>query len=391
MKACRSFYRSGLAALALVFASALPAVAAPRWCEQIDNGLFCASPEATVPDFCGTKPVSVALADGFADNAWRQMTTAAAINEASRCPNVTSWTHTDGQGNTQKAISDIEGLAARGINAIAVYPDAGPAMLPALRDAFKEGSAIVPFTEHVGGKPGVDYTAFYGTDFHDDGYIWGTWLVKALKGTGNLAYLGGPPGSSQGIQTSKGLHDAFTGHPGMKLIGQQPFEVTNFDPSVIARVEVALIARYQNIDAIAADLTMPVISSGAFPRAGRPLPLILGEEVNGLGCEWKKLHANGAQSSFQFMTMSGENWIVRLAIDRAIASAAGGKIDQPLVITDTDGNKHIVAVPGKKLVNFVFDDSLAGRVVCNPALPPSAGNASSLTVAQTLGALKGGL
>ena len=101
-------------------------------------------PGSEVPHFCGTKKISVALADGFADNGWRQQTTAAGINEASRCPNVTSWTHTDGQGNTQKSISDLQGLAAKGVNAIVVFPDAGPAMLPAIRDAFKQGSAVVP-------------------------------------------------------------------------------------------------------------------------------------------------------------------------------------------------------------------------------------------------------
>ena len=56
------------------------------------------------------------------------MTTASAIHEASQCPNVTGWDHTDGQGNTQKAISDLSGLAARGVNAIVVFPDAGPAL-----------------------------------------------------------------------------------------------------------------------------------------------------------------------------------------------------------------------------------------------------------------------
>jgi ribose transport system substrate-binding protein len=100
------------------------AVAAPpEWCSKIAGGIYCAQPEAKVPDFCGTKKIAVALADGFADNGWRQQTTAVGINEASRCPNVISWTHTDGQGNTQKAISDIQGLAAKGVEAIVVFPD----------------------------------------------------------------------------------------------------------------------------------------------------------------------------------------------------------------------------------------------------------------------------
>jgi ribose transport system substrate-binding protein len=377
---------------AVTVAGGLPAAAAPAWCQQIADGLFCAQPEAAPPHFCGTKPISVALADGFADNAWRQMTTAVAINEASRCPNVTSWTHTDGQGNTQKAISDIEGLAARGINAIVVYADGGPAMLASIRDAYKQGSAIVPYIVKVGGKEGVDYTAFIDVDFRSDGVIWGKWLASTLKGKGTVAYFSGPPGDSEGIEKSQALHEVFKEHPGIKWIGQEPYEVTNYDPSIIAKDEVALIARYPEIDGLSGELTMPLLTSGAFQRAGRDLPVIAGEDANGIGCEWEKLHANGAKSSFQFYTTSSLNWMVRSAMQWAIASAAGGKVDEPLAVTDTKGRKHLADAAGSKtVVNFAMDDSLNGIVFCDPSLPASAGNGTSLTTAQTLGALKGGL
>ena len=66
------------------------------------------------------------------------------------------------------------------------------------------------------------------------------------------------------------------------------------------------------------------------------------------------------------MTTSAEQWNIRLAIQWAIASAAGGKVDQPLVITDTKGVEHIVANPGDKIVkNFVMDDSLKGIIYCD--------------------------
>jgi ribose transport system substrate-binding protein len=372
--------------------AAATAAEVPAWCKKIANGLYCAEPEATPPDFCGTKPVSVALADGFADNGWRQQTTAAGINEASRCPNVTSWTHTDGQGNTQKAISDLEALAARGVNAIVVFPDAGPAMLPAIRDAFKQGSAVVPYRARVGGKEGVDYTVFVGTDFKNDGVVWGTWMAKALHGKGTIAYLGGPPGTSESIEKSEGLKEAFKNYPDIKWIGMDPFEVTNWDPSLMAKVIGALIAKYPKIDGLFADLSVPILTSGAFPRANRPLPLVGGEDANGFGCTWQKLHEKDPNSTFEFTTSSAEQWNIRLAIQWAIASAAGGKVDQPLVITDTKGGKHVVANPGDKIVrNFTMDDSLQKVVFCDPRLPESAGNGTSLTIEQVLGALKGGL
>ena len=386
---------SGAAMAAIMtagIASAAMAAEVPAWCKKIANGLYCAQPEATPPDFCGTKQISVALADGFADNGWRQQTTAAGINEASRCPNVTSWTHTDGQGNTQKAISDLEGLAARGVNAIVVFPDAGPAMLPAIRDAYKQGSAVVPYRARVGGKEGKDYTAFVGTDFKNDGVVWGDWLAKAMDGKGTVAYLGGPAGTSESTEKYAGLMQAFKPYPGIKWIGMKPFEVTNWDPSLMAKVIGALIAKYPVINGMVADLSVPILTSGAFPRANRPLPLIAGEDANGFGCTWEKLHKENPKSTFQFMTTSAEQWNIRLAIEWAIAAAAGGKVDQPLVITDTKGGKHVVAGPGDKIVkNFVMDDSLTGVVFCDSRLPESAGNGTSLTIPQVLGALKGGL
>ncbi|MCB1488356.1 MAG: substrate-binding domain-containing protein [Bauldia sp.] len=371
---------------------ALPALAAPDWCQNISDGLYCAEPEATPPNFCGDKEISVALADGFADNPWRQMTTAAAINEASRCPNVIGWEHTDGQGNTQKAISDLQGLAAKGVEAIVVFPDAGQAMLPAIRDAYKQGSAVVPYRVKVGGTEGQDYNVFVGTNFYDHGVIWAKWIAEAMGGKGTLGYEGGPPGNSESEEKAQGMRDVLKDFPDIEWIGQEPFEATNWDPSLIAKSLTALIAKYPQIDGMFGDLSIPLLTSGAFQRADRKMPLIAGEDANGFGCYWEKAQADGSDKNFQFMTTSAEQWNVRLAIQWAIAEAAGGKVDQPLVVKDTKGGEHVVANPGDKIVtNFVMDDSLKGIVFCTPELPDSAGNGTSLTTAQTLGALKGGL
>jgi ribose transport system substrate-binding protein len=383
----------GVAAVGVMLAGLIPASAAeaPQWCKDIANGLYCATPEATPPHFCGTKEISVALADGFAANGWRQMTTAAAINEASRCPNVVGWTHTDGQGNTQKSISDLQGLAATGVQAIVVFPAAGPAMLPAIRDAYKQGSAVVPYRVKVGGKEGEDYSVFVGTNFYDHGVAWGKWIAEAMGKKGTVAYLGGPPGNSESVEKAQGMKEAFKAYPDIQWIGQDPFEATNWDPSLMAKSITALIAKYPKIDGIFGDLSIPILTSGAFQRAGRDLPMIAGEDANGFGCEWNKQKAAG-EPKFQFMTTSAEQWNVRLAIQWAIASAAGGKVDEPLVVVDTQGGKHTVANPGDKIVtNFEMDNSLKGVVFCDSKLPESAGNGTSLTTEQTLEALKGGL
>src|SRR5262245_32038905 len=59
-----------------------------------------------VPSWCGPDEIRLGFTDGFGGNSWRLVTTAAARDEASKCPSVVDVQYADGQGDTQKAISD---------------------------------------------------------------------------------------------------------------------------------------------------------------------------------------------------------------------------------------------------------------------------------------------
>ena len=96
-------------------------------------------------------------------------------------------------------------MAAKGIDALVVFPDAGPAMLPAITSVYKSGKVIVPYRVEAGGKAGVTYTKFIGTDFKNDGMNWGNWIKGVLPNGGNLLFLSGPAGNSQGLDELAGL------------------------------------------------------------------------------------------------------------------------------------------------------------------------------------------
>ena len=309
---------------------------------------------AAAPSWCGPKKITAALTDGFGGNSWRLVTTAAAQDEASKCPSVTKLYYADGQGNTSKAISDIKGFVAKGVKALVVFPDAGKAVLPALRSAYKAGVVTVPYRVFPGGTDGVDYTAFIGSNFKQAGILWANWALKNLPAGGNVLFLSGPAGNSQGIDEAAGFWGVMKSHPEFKAIGAQPFEVTNWDPALSQQVLTAAIAANPKIDLILSDFGPSLVGAlTAASKTGWKIPAFAASDGNVLGCFWQDNHA--ANPDFKMFTVSTQNDHARLAIDYAVAKATGGKLP-----TTTS------------YPSYAFEDSVSGKpsaVQCRKDLP----------------------
>lgn len=154
-----------------------------------------------ISNFCGDKDITVALADGFGGNSWRKITRAIFEAEAAKCPNIKKVLYTDAQGDTQKAISDINSLVAQGVNVIVTFVDGGEALLPTIQKATAAGVKVVPFVGSPGGTPGKDYVDFVSEDITTYGKNLADWTIKTMGGKGNLVMLGGIAGNSysQGV------------------------------------------------------------------------------------------------------------------------------------------------------------------------------------------------
>ncbi|MBO3750129.1 substrate-binding domain-containing protein [Streptosporangiaceae bacterium NEAU-GS5] len=338
-----------------------------------DQPAAAGNPPAGAPSWCGPKKISLALTDGFGGNNWRRVTTAEAKDEVAKCPNVTAFSYADGQGNTQKAISDVQGFVAKGVDALVVFPDAGPAMLPALRSAYKAGVVTVPYRVNPGGKAGTDYDYFIDTDFKQAGVLWAQWVAKALNGKGNILNLGGPAANSQSLDEYNGMLSVFKDYPDIKFVGQTPFEVTNWDPAQTQKVITAALAKYPQIDAITTDFGAALASSfPAFDQAQRKIPAVATEDANLLACEYDKRKASNPQ--FKLFTVSSQNAMSRLAVDFAVAKATGGQVPSSNIYPQS-----------------AFEDSIGGspnQVTCDQTLPMDAFLSSSLSHDQQATALK---
>lgn len=309
---------------------------------------------AEVPSWCGPKKASLALLDGFGGNSWRLVTTASGKAEAEKCPSITKYEYADGQGNTQKAISDINSMVARGVDALVVFGDAGPAVLPALTKAFQAGKVVVPYRVVVGGEEGKNYSKYVGTDAKEDGVEWAKWIKTILPDGGNILFISGPAGNSQGTQELEGMKSVLDDK--YKFVNPAPFAVTNWDPALTQQVLTAEISKNDKIDAIVSDYGPSLVGAlPVFKKFNRSIPAIATSDGNSLGCFWTDNHKDNPD--FKLFTRATGNDNVRLAVQWAVALATDGQ--KPTADTFHAPN---------------FENSVTGQpseVKCRPDLPGS--------------------
>src|SRR5579862_837968 len=296
--------------------------------------------------WCGPKQASIALADGFGDNTWRELTRYSAVTIAAQCPSITKYVYTNGEGNTQKAISDIDSLVAQGITAIVDFPDAGKAMLPALTKAYQAGTIVVPYRVFPGGTSGQNYSAYISTDFTSAGVLWGNDVAQALNGKGNVVFLGGPPANSQSLAEYQGLQSVFKKYPGLHLLGQSPYNVTNWDPATTQQVVASLLSKYPTIDAVVSDFgTALAASFPEFQKAGRQIPVIATEDGNSLGCDYASM--SSSDPGFRLFTVSSQTWMVEYAMRYAIALATKGTVPSSSVVPQQNYENSVTGSPNQ--------------------------------------------
>ena len=314
------------------------------------------------PSWCGPNEATVALLDGFGGNSWRQITTASAREEALKCPRITAVEYADGQGNTQKAISDIKGMAARGIDALVVFGDAGPAVLPAVTQVYKSGKVVVPYRVDIGGVAGENYTKWIGASFVNDGENWGRWIKEILPDGGKLLFLSGPAGNSQGLDELKGLKNVLGDE--YVFVNPEPFAVTNWDPALTQQVLTAEISKNPDIDVIVSDFGPSLVGAlPAFEKFGKSIPALATSDGNSLGCFWEENQANNP--NFKLFTTATGNDNARLAMQWAVASATGGELPSD-----------------EAFMAPMFENSVSGEpspVVCRKDLPGAIYNSAQLS------------
>lgn len=314
------------------------------------------------PSWCGPEEATLALLDGFGGNSWRIVTAEAGRQEAARCPSITEYFYADGQGDTQRAISDINSMAARGVDALVVFGDAGPAVLPALTNAYRSGAVVVPYRVLVGGEAGTNYTRFVGASFVDDGISWGNFIAEQFPDGANILFLSGPAGNSQGLEELEGMRQVLD--DSYVFLNPEPFAVTNWDPSLTQQVLSAAIAQHDDIDIIVSDFGPSLVGAlPVFENFDRSIPTLVTSDGNSLGCFWTENQENNPD--FDLFTIETGTDNVRLAVQWAIAEATGGEAPEAEVFISSPFENSVTGDPNAVQCR----DDLPGAIYLSSGVP----------------------
>ena len=199
-------------------------------------------------------------------------------------------------------------------------------MLPVLTKAYQAGTIVVPYRVFPGGTAGQNYNAYISTNFTSAGVLWGQDVATALKGQGNVVFLGGPPANSQSLAEYQGLQSVFKKYPGIHLLGQKPYNVTNWDPATTQQVMASLLSKYPTINAVVSDFGTALAAS--FPQFAEGGPEDPGHRHRGRQLAGLRLRCPSKSSdpNFRLFTVSSQTWMVEYAMRYAVALATKGKV-----------------------------------------------------------------
>lgn len=269
--------------------------------------------------------VVVALADGFGENVWREVTHMELILQALTYPEIGRIIYTSAQFDTTKAIADFRSLIAQDVDIIIGFPDAGDAMLPSVREATARGIIYIPHSYGRLGEPGVDYPTYVAEDVCALGQRFAQ-VLNTEVGTGKVAFLGGTPGNPLSA-------------------GWQNCEEAALSPSLdlVARADTSW-TREGTLEAVSGILTANPDVAGfsyeaadsflggirAYEAANLPLNITLTlrtDEVD-LFCEWKKI----GNPNFKIFYSTGGNYQSRIALTAAMMKLHGAELPPEVII-----------------------------------------------------------
>ncbi len=176
-----------------------------------------------VPPLKKKDAYKVGFAQTESNNPWRLAQTASMKDEAAKrgCQIV----YTDAAGSAAKQVADVNSMIAQGVDFIFLPPREEKPLIPAVMNAKKAGIPVLLVDRNVDpslAKPGVDFLAFIGSNFVQEGQRVADWTIKQTGGKGKIIELEGSVGASPANDRKKGFDETIKAKaPDMVILASQ--------------------------------------------------------------------------------------------------------------------------------------------------------------------------
>jgi ribose transport system substrate-binding protein len=304
--------------------------------------------------------LTVAYADGFGENVWRQVTKMEFIAQALTYPSIKKIVYTSAGGDATKAISDMRAYIAQKVDVIVIFADAGPALLPTVKEATEAGILVVLHNgTYVGGKAGKDFV----TTIAEDLCALGTDFVRMVlentkKDPTTIVELGGTPGNGLSAGWQKCSEEEIAKHKNLKLLGKAD---TNWTQEGTFEAMSGFLSQGGSIDSVVyeyADGFRGALRAYESANKAPKLIVALRTDEQGLFCDWEKIN----DPDFKIFYSSGQNYQSRFALTAAMMKKAGNdvpaNIDVPFRMKQVAKGMCNRALPEDASVSTLLDNDM---------------------------------
>lgn len=153
----------------------------------------------------------------------------------------------DGQGNAENQISQVQDFLAQNVDAIILNPFEKDGSAPAVNLAVKAHKPIVVVNAIVSNLDKAN--AYVGSQDAEAGRIEAQRMADVLNGKGNVVIIHGPNGHSAEVQRSEGIREVLAKYPDIKVVAEQP---ANWNRSQALNLMENWLASGQKIDGVIA-------------------------------------------------------------------------------------------------------------------------------------------
>ncbi|HKG05582.1 MAG TPA: substrate-binding domain-containing protein, partial [Pedobacter sp.] len=125
--------------------------------------------------------------------------------------------YADADNSSSRQIEQVRDMLKKGIDILIISPNEAMPLTGIVEEIYKKGIPVVVIDRKTSSSL---YTAYIGAENYQVGKMAGHYLVNTLKEKGNILEILGLPGSSPAIERERGLMDAISTHPGIRISGQ---------------------------------------------------------------------------------------------------------------------------------------------------------------------------